>query len=69
MARKRDELHRITPGFYSGPGGALYVDMAELLAAHGVPDTEEARNEAWKEIHRAMGPVEIFEIVDEESGG
>jgi hypothetical protein len=38
------------------------VDMAEFLAAHGVPDTVEARSEAWREIYRSMGPVEITEI-------
>ena len=64
MARKKDELNRIAPGFYSDRGGALYVDMAEFLAAHGVPDTEEARSEAWQEIYRAVGPVEIMEISD-----
>jgi hypothetical protein len=62
VARKKDQLERISPGFYSGQGGALYVDMAEFLAAHGVPDTVEARSEAWREIYRSMGPVEITEI-------
>lgn len=64
MARKKDKLECVSPGFYSDRGGALYVDMAEFLAAHGVPDTAEARSEAWREIHRSMGPVEITEISD-----
>ena len=63
MAKKKD-LNRISPGFYSDRGVALYVDIAEFLAAHGVPDTEEARSEAWQEIYRSMGPVEIMEISD-----
>jgi hypothetical protein len=62
MASKKDQLNRIAPGFCSDRGGALYVDMAEFLAAHGVPDTIEARSEAWREIHRSVGPVEITEI-------
>jgi hypothetical protein len=64
VARKKDQLDRISPGFYSDWGGALYVDMAEFLAAHGVPDTAEARGEAWQEIYRSVGPVEINEISD-----
>lgn len=64
MASKKDQLKRISPGFYSDRGGALYVDMGEFLAAHGVPDTTEARSEAWREIYRSMGPVEITEISD-----
>lgn len=64
MGRKKDQLERISPGFYSDRGGALYVDMAEFLAAHGVPDTAKARAEAWREIYRSMGPVEITEISD-----
>lgn len=64
VASKKEQLVRISPGFYSDRGGALYVDMAEFLAAHGAPDTAEARSEAWREIHRSMGPVEITEISD-----
>jgi hypothetical protein len=64
VASKKDQLKRISPGFYSDRGGALYVDMAEFLAAHGVQDTIEARSEAWREIHHSMGPVEITEISD-----
>jgi len=64
VAGKKDQLDRISPGFYSGRGGALYVDMAEFLAAYGVRDTIEARSEAWREIYRSMGPVEITEISD-----
>ena len=64
VARKKDQLDLIAPGFYSDRGGALYLDMAEFLAAHGVPDTIEARSEAWREIYRSMGPVEIAEISD-----
>jgi len=64
MASKKDQLDRIAPGFYSDLGGAWYVDMAEFLAAHGVADTAEARGEAWREIYRSMGPLEIKEISD-----
>jgi hypothetical protein len=64
MASKKDQLNRISPGFYSDRSGALYVDMAEFLAAHGAPDTVEVRSEAWREIYRSMGPVEITEISD-----
>lgn len=64
MASKKDQLERISPGFYSDRSGALYVDMAEFLTAHGAPDTIEARSEAWREIYRSMGPVEITEISD-----
>ena len=64
VARKKDQLDRISPGFYSDRGGALYVDMAEFLAAYGVADTAQARSEAWREIYRSMGPLEITEISD-----
>lgn len=64
MAKKKEQLDRISPGFYSDRSGALYVDMAEFLAEHGAPDTEAARSEAWQEIYRSVGPVEITEISD-----
>ena len=62
MASRKDQLDRIGPGFYSDRGGALYVDMAEFLAAHGVLDTQEARGAVWQEIYRAFGAIEINEI-------
>jgi len=64
MGRKKDQLERMGAGFYYDRGGALYVDMAEFLAAHGVANTEAARGEAWQEIYRAFGPIEVFEICD-----
>jgi hypothetical protein len=62
MAIKKDQLDRMGPGFYWDRAGALYVDMAEFLAAHGVADTQNARGEAWQEIYRSFGPIEILEI-------
>lgn len=62
MARKKDQLNRLDPGFYSDRGGALYVDMAEFLAEYEIPDTEEFRGAIWQEIYRAFGPIEITEI-------
>ena len=62
LATKKDQLDCLSPGFYSDRGGALYVDMAEFLAEHGIPDTEEFRGALWQEIYRAFGPIEISEI-------
>ena len=63
MARKKDQLDAIgTPGFYSDVGGTLYVDMAEFLAAHGLPETEAARAAVWQEIYAVFGGIEIIEI-------
>ncbi|HSM84734.1 MAG TPA: hypothetical protein VLT16_01225 [Candidatus Limnocylindrales bacterium] len=61
---KKDQLDRITPGFYSDGSGGLYVHIAEFLEAHGVPDTEDARSQVWQEIYRAFGAIEITEISD-----
>jgi hypothetical protein len=63
MAVRKDQLEPIgTPGFYCGPGGSLYVDMAEFLAAHGMPDTEGGRGVVWQEIYRVFGSIEIVEL-------
>jgi hypothetical protein len=63
MTRKKGQLDAIgTPGFYSDLGGTLYVDMAEFLAAHGLPETEAARAAVWQEIYRVFGAIEIIEL-------
>ena len=63
MTGKKSHLDPIgTAGFYSDIGGALYVDIAEFLAAHGLPDTEAARSAVWREIYSVFGAIEIIEI-------
>ena len=64
MAATKDQLNRFAPGFYSDRAGSLYVDIEEFMAAHGVPDTDEARSQVWQEIHRSFGPIEINEVSD-----
>ena len=63
----RDKEARLTvliPGFYCDVAGIVYVDMGEVLRAHGIRDTPEIRAVLWFEIEAEFFDVPLREICD-----
>ena len=59
------ELRKIGEGFYVDDNRALYFKMRELLAAHNLSDTPEARKAIWEQVRQDFGVIEITELPDE----
>ena len=55
-------MKRLAPGVYDDEHGGLHLDLPELLAAHGYPDTPENRTVMFSVV-RDMGlPVVETEV-------
>jgi hypothetical protein len=51
-------MKRLAPGIYDDGTGGMHVDLAELLAAHGFPDTPANREAFIKAVHETYtGPI------------
>ena len=59
------KLRKISTGFYVDDNRALYFKVRELLAAHGIADTPEARKAIWEQVKGDFGIIEITELPDE----
>lgn len=57
-----EKLKPLIPGFYSDAQGCVLLNMAEFLAAHGLPDAPELRAVIWDEIREIFGEVEVYEM-------
>ncbi len=60
----RNLLECFMPGFYCDSCGTVYVDLGEILRAHGICDTQGARMELWSEIEREFSDVPVRELCD-----
>ena len=52
----------LVPGFYMDPSCRIYVNMAEFLAARGLPNVLEVRAIIWMEIGDIFEDMEIVEM-------
>jgi hypothetical protein len=55
-------LTRIAAGFYVDAAGKLYLHMREFLAAHKLPDTQEAREQVRAEVRREFRQDDVPEV-------
>ncbi len=61
---QQSRLTVLIPGFYCDVAGVVYVDMAEVLRAHGLCDTPEVRAVLWSDIETEFYDVPLREICD-----
>jgi hypothetical protein len=54
----------LIPGFYCDVAGIVYVDMGEVLRAHGICDTPEIRAVLWSDIESEVFDVPLCEICE-----
>lgn len=47
-------IEKLAPGVYVTDDGALHLDIAEMLAAHGWADTPENRETLTRAAHEAI---------------
>ncbi len=52
----------LVPGFYMDPQCRIYVNMAEFLAARGLPNVLEVRAIIWMEIGEIFADMDIIEM-------
>lgn len=60
----RKTWHRLAPGVYDDDAGVLHLDLPEMLAANGWPNTAENRatlEQAAREVFKTAGVI----VVDE----
>lgn len=51
-------MKRLAPGIYDDEHGGMHLDLTELLAAHGFPDTPANREALIKAVHETYnGPI------------
>jgi hypothetical protein len=57
-----DSWRRLAPGVYDDGAGGLHIDVPELLAANGWPDTAENRDQVEAAARKMFGPtLEVHE--------
>jgi hypothetical protein len=60
----KSHLECFMSGFYCDSWGVVYVDMSEVLRAHGICDTPEVRAVLWSDIETEFYDVPLREIYD-----
>jgi hypothetical protein len=45
MIKNRSQWKKLAPAMYSDPAGQIHIDIPEMLAHFGMPDTEANRAE------------------------
>ena len=60
----REGLRSVGAGFYVDKNWNIYFHVREFLAAQGLPDTPEVRDEVWAEVRRDFGVVGVRELPD-----
>ena len=64
MGKHKRDLAQLIPGFYADSDGRVYLNMAEFLKEHSLPDDPAVRSVVWEEARQMFEDVEISEITD-----